>query len=118
MYALAADLDVPILIRFQEIPRTPTEGVFSTGFQRFETVLKANPKTRCIGHADAFWANISGFTPTTWLIRQARSGPGGIMDKLLGDYAAPYGDLSANSGNNALSHDPAFTVEFLKRPSQ
>ena len=36
--------------------------------------------------------------------------PGGITDKLLGDYANLYGDLSANSGNNALSRDPDFTV--------
>ena len=59
MYSLAADLDVPILIHFQEVPHTPTEGVFSTGFKSFETVLKAYPKRRFIGHADAFWANIS-----------------------------------------------------------
>ena len=59
MYALAAELDVPILIHFQEVPHTPTEGVFSSGFQRFGAVLKANPKTQFIGHADAFWANIS-----------------------------------------------------------
>src|ERR1051326_5209444 len=54
MYALAADLDVPILIHFQEVPHTPGEGTFATGFQRFAAVLKANPKTRFLGHADAF----------------------------------------------------------------
>src|SRR5262249_47542337 len=32
MYALAAELNVPILIHFQEVPHTPTEGVFATGF--------------------------------------------------------------------------------------
>ena len=26
-----------------------------------------------------------------------------------------FGDLSANSGNNALSRDPSFTPDFLKR---
>ena len=50
---------MPILIHFQEVPHTPTEGVFSTGFKNFEAVLKAYPKTRFIGHADAFWANVS-----------------------------------------------------------
>jgi hypothetical protein len=46
------------------------------------------------------------------------SGPnkrGGVTDKLLSDYPNLYGDLSANSGNNALSRDPEFTGPFLKR---
>ena len=46
------------------------------------------------------------------------SGPvarGGVTDKWLGDYANLFGDLAANSGNNALSRDPAFTTDFLKR---
>ena len=38
MYALAADLNVPILIHFQEVPHTPTEGVFSTGWKNFEAM--------------------------------------------------------------------------------
>ena len=59
MYALAAELDVPILVHFQEVPHTPTEGVFATGFKNFEAMLKAYPKTKFIGHADAFWANVS-----------------------------------------------------------
>ena len=46
-------------------------------------------------------------------LRQRRDYPtgpiarGGVTDKLLGDYANLYGDLSANSGNNALSRDAA-----------
>jgi predicted TIM-barrel fold metal-dependent hydrolase len=115
MYSLAADLDVPILVHFQEVPHTPTEGVFSTGFRNFEAVLKAYPKTRFFGHADAFWANISAGYANDVAYPDGPIKPGGITDKLLGDYPNLYGDLSANSGNNALSRDPAFTVEFLKR---
>src|SRR5215831_2494654 len=44
MYALAADLQVPVLVHFQEVPHTPTEGVFATGFKNFEAILKAYPK--------------------------------------------------------------------------
>ena len=115
MYALAADLDVPILVHFQEVPHFATEGVFSTGFQNFEAILKAYPKTRFIGHADAFWANISSGYANDAAYPDGPIKPGGITDKLLGDYPNLYGDLSANSGNNALSRDPAFTAEFLKR---
>ena len=60
MYALAAELRVPILIHFQEVDHFPNEGTWSTGFAKnFEAVLKSHPRTTFIGHADAFWANIS-----------------------------------------------------------
>ncbi len=115
MYSLAAELQVPILIHFQEVPHYDGEGVFSTGFQHFETMLKAYPKTKFVGHADAFWANVSAdykndvAYPTGPIVR------GGITDKLLSDYGNLYGDLSANSGNNALSRDAEFTQDFLAR---
>ena len=115
MYALAADLRVPILIHFQEVPHTPTEGVFATGFKNFEGILKAYPKTTFIGHADAFWANISADYANQDAYPGGKIKPGGVTDKLLGDYSNLYGDLSANSGNNALSRDPEFTPGFLKR---
>ena len=65
MYALAAELDVPILVHFQEVPHFDGEGVFSVGFKQFETMLKAYPKTKFIGHADAFWANVGRETHGT-----------------------------------------------------
>ena len=34
MYALAADLRVPILIHFQEVDHTPNEGTWSTGYAK------------------------------------------------------------------------------------
>ena len=60
IYALAADLHVPILVHFQEVDHFPNEGTWSTGYaQTFASILKAYPKTTFIGHADAFWANLS-----------------------------------------------------------
>ncbi len=115
MYALAADLGVPVLVHFQEVPHTPTEGTFATGFKDFEAVLKSNPKTRFIGHADAFWANISADYTNESAYPTGKIKRGGMTDKLLGDYPNLFADLSANSGNNALSRDPAFTEGFLKR---
>ena len=115
MYELAAELNVPILIHFQEVPHTPTEGVFSTGFKNFEAMLKAYPKTRFIGHADAFWANVSADYANQDAYPTGPIKRGGVTDKLLTDYANLFGCLSANSGNNALSRDPEFTADFLKR---
>ena len=115
LYALAGELGLPILVHFQEVPHTPTEGVFATGFKNFEAMLKAYPKTTFIGHADAFWANISADYANQEAYPTGKVKRGGVTDKLLGDYANLYGDLAANSGNNALSRDPEFTAGFLKR---
>lgn len=115
LYALAGDLGVPILVHFQEVPHTPTEGVFSTGFKNFEQMLKKYPKTKFIGHADAFWANVSADYDNEAAYPSGKIKRGGVTDKLLSDYENLYGDLAANSGNNALSRDPEFTADFLKR---
>ena len=115
MYSLAAELNVPIMVHFQEVPHTPTEGVFSTGFKNFEAILKAYPKTKVLGHADAFWANVSADYANDTAYPSGPVKRGGVTDKLLGDYANLYGDLSANSGNNAMSRDPEFTKSFLVR---
>ena len=115
VYPLAADLGVPFLVHFQEVPHTPTEGTFATGFKEFEAVLKAYPKTKFIGHADAFWANVSADYANESAYPSGKIKRGGITDRLLGDYPNLFADLSANSGNNALSRDPEFTAGFLKR---
>ena len=115
MYALAAELDAPILVHFQEVPHFEGEGVWSAGFNRFEAMLKAYPKTKFIGHADAFWANVSADYANEAAYPTGPIKRGGITDKLLTRYANLYGDLSANSGNNALSRDPSFTADFLAR---
>jgi predicted TIM-barrel fold metal-dependent hydrolase len=114
--ALAAELGVPILIHFQEVDHFENEGTWSSGFAtKFEALLKAFPKTTFVGHADAFWANVSkdyrneAAYPAGPIVR------GGITDRLLGDYPNLYGDLSANSGNNMLSRDAEFTRDFLRR---
>ena len=118
MYALAADLRVPILIHFQEVDHFPNEGTWSTGYAKtFESMLKAYPKTTFIGHADAFWANVSADYRNEAAYPSGPIKRGGITDKLLGDYPNLFGDLAANSGNNALSRDPEFTRRFPEAPS-
>jgi len=115
-YALAADLRVPLLIHFQEVDHFPNEGTWSTGYARtFASILKAYPKTTFIGHADAFWANVSADYRNEAAYPTGPIKRGGVTDRLLADHANLFGDLSANSGNNAMSRDAAFTAGFLKR---
>ncbi len=115
LYSLAAELNVPILIHFQEVPHYEGEGTYGTGFKNFAAVLKAYPKTRFVGHADAFWANIDASYANEAAYPTGPVKRGGVTDKLLGDYPNLFADMSANSGNNALSRDPEFTADFLKR---
>jgi predicted TIM-barrel fold metal-dependent hydrolase len=116
MFALAGEMDVPILVHFQEVNHFDGEGTWSTGFQQhFEPLLKAYPKTKFVGHADAFWANVSADYHNEAAYPTGPIKPGGLTDRLLGDYPNLYGDLSANSCNNALSRDAEFTHGFLAR---
>jgi len=112
VYDLAAELGVPVLLHFQDGP----EGqVFNGGIQRFAAILKSYPKTTFIGHANSFWANISTDAPAEVSYPKGRVNPGGVSDRLLSDFPNMYGDLSANSGRNALARDPEFASAFLKR---
>jgi predicted TIM-barrel fold metal-dependent hydrolase len=115
VYDLAAELNVPVLIHFQEIGQPAAPGGYNTGIKRFAAILKAYPKTKFIGHADAFWANISADYHEQEAYPTGPIVPGGVSDKLLSDYPNLFADTSANSANNALSRDPAFTADFLKR---
>jgi len=116
MYALAADLHVPILIHFQEVDHSPNEGTWSAGYAKtFESILKAYPRTTFIGHADAFWANVSADYHNEAVYPTGPVKRGGATDKWLGDYPNLFGDMSAVSCNTALARDPEFTADFLKR---
>jgi predicted TIM-barrel fold metal-dependent hydrolase len=115
VYDMCAERKVPVLIHFQETSKFTGEEGWNTGYARFDKVLKAHKKTTFIGHANFFWAAIS-----TELARESEypAGPvkrGGMTDKWLADFPNLYGDLSANSGNNALSRDKEFARDFLRR---
>lgn len=115
VYDMAADLGVPVLIHFQEVPHFAGEPNFNVGFKHFDKILKTHKKTTFIGHADFFWANISSEIPTDTGYPPGPVKKGGLTDKWLGDYPNLYGDMSANSGHNALIRDEEFAAGFLKR---
>src|SRR5687768_7731567 len=83
IYALAADLRVPILVHFQEVDHFPNEGTWATGYSKaFESILKAYPKTTFIGHADAFWATVSADYHNEAAYPTGPITRGGVTDKL------------------------------------
>jgi predicted TIM-barrel fold metal-dependent hydrolase len=115
IYALAAELNVPITIHFQEVTQPGSQGRFNTGLKKFDAMLKAFPKTTFVGHADAFWANVSADYAEDTAYPKGPIKPGGVTDRFLSDYGNLYADMSANSGNNFLNRDPEFAAAFLQR---
>lgn len=115
LYAMAGEMGVPVLIHFQEIPHFENEGNFAPGYRQFDKMLKKYPKTTFIGHCDFVWANISKDVPTDVAYPPGPVKPGGLTDQWLSDFPNFYADMSANSGFNGLTRDPAFTRGFLQR---
>ena len=115
LYAMAAELNLPITIHFQEVNQPNSPGTFNTGLKQFDAMLEKFPKTTFIGHADAFWANVSADYAEDTSYPKGPIKPGGVTDKFLGDYPNLYADMSANSGNNFLNRDPEFAARFIER---
>jgi predicted TIM-barrel fold metal-dependent hydrolase len=115
VYEVAADMRVPVMMHIQNFPHFPGELPYNTNYEHFDRILGAYPKTNFIGHGDLFWAHISADVPTD---RGYPTGPikaGGLTDRWLSDFPNLYADMSANSGNNALSRDTAFSQDFIAR---
>ena len=85
------------------------------GLPRLETVLQSFPKLTFLAHSQPFWAEISA--DVTQETRQGypkgKVTPGRVVE-LLRKYPNLHGDLSANSGYNAVSRDPEFGCAFME----
>ncbi len=114
IYRLCADLGWPVLLHF-------VYGNYNYNFDAFERVLREHPETTFIGHAQAFWANVSADAPNDpqapgfSAYPKGPVVPGGKTDRWLEEFPNLYADLSAGSGLNALQRDPEFTRGFLRR---
>jgi predicted TIM-barrel fold metal-dependent hydrolase len=115
VYDIAAEMQVPVMMHIQVFPHFQGEMPYNTGYPQFDKMLRAYPRTNFIGHGDLFWAHISADVPAD---RGYPAGPikaGGLTDRWLSDFPNFYADMSANSGNNALSRDPDFSKGFIDR---
>ncbi len=106
---LAQEHGVPVLLHFQH-------NTFNLHIERFHRILEKFPRVNFIGHAQTWWANVDkNHVDQTVLYPKGKVTPGGITDRLLGDYPNMFGDCSAGSGLNALTRDEDFTPGFLER---
>ena len=115
IYEVCAEMQVPVMMHIQSFPHFPGELPYNTGYPQFDKVLRAYPKTTFIGHGDLFWAHISADVPTDRGYPSGPVKPGGLTDRFLSDFPNLYADMSANSGNNALSRDPDYSRGFITR---
>jgi predicted TIM-barrel fold metal-dependent hydrolase len=110
LYELAARYQVPILMHWQFES-------YNYGYDRFYKMLEKHPRTTFVGHAQTVWAHIDKnyVDNARNLYPRGKVAPGGWTDRYLSDYPNFFADLSAGSGNNALTRDPDFTRDFLQR---
>ncbi|HNS31645.1 MAG TPA: amidohydrolase family protein [bacterium] len=83
---------------------------------RLERVLRECPETVFLGHAYAFWSEISGAVTEDTRIAYVKGkihSPGRVCE-LLEKYPNLYGDISAGSGYHAITSDPEFGPRFLE----
>ena len=111
-------LDMPVLFHM-----SPEEGfsygvVDESGLPLLEELLKKYPKLKVIGHSQSFWIEMSGDAPkdrdgrNSWGDGKVTSG--GRIPELFAKYPNLYGDLSANSGGQAIMRDAEFGLKFLE----
>ena len=108
----ASELGFPILFHMDSIRNTDKPGL-----PGLEKVLRQTPNSNFIGHAQGWWASISGDLIESQMGGYP-SGPvarGGAIDRLMEKYPNLYAEFSAGSGANSLRRDPKFGRQFLIR---
>jgi hypothetical protein len=85
------------------------------GLYRLEKELVKFPELMFIGHSQPFWAEISSnvTSESRNTYPQGNVAPGRVVE-LMRKYPNLHGDLSANSGFNAVKRDEAFGCSFIE----
>lgn len=118
LFAWCQELDLPFLFHMRA--GDSTYGVVDLpGLPLLEGALRKFPRLKFIGHSQPFWYEMSRCPAgQTEAARNAypsgRVVPGRVY-QLLETYDNLYGDLSADSGGNAILRDPDQGLAFLER---
>ena len=119
VFGACGEMGLPVTIHLEyPIPTTHTYPRWSWWYggsiDTLERVLQACPGTDFIGHAPAFWSNISGDERGKGeMYPEGKVVPGGRTVELLKNYDNLHADLSAGSGFTAISRDRDFGRSFL-----
>ena len=119
LFAAAEKLELPVTIHMSPEVGYSYGVVDEPGLPLLEQVLQKYPRLKLLGHSQTFWIEMSGDAPTE---KEARNSwgqgpvvPGGRVPELFEKYPNLYGDLSANSGGQAIMRDPEFGLAFLEK---
>lgn len=110
LFAACGEVGLPVVFHLDSVRNTDEPGL-----PALEKVLQEAPDTNMIGHAQGWWASISGGVEDMQSYPSSDVVPGGAIDDLMDRYPNLYGDLSAGSGANAIQRDPEFGRAFLIR---
>jgi predicted TIM-barrel fold metal-dependent hydrolase len=112
LFGVAAEAGLPVLFHLDEL-----RNLDQPGLPGLASVLRQLPQGIFIGHGPGWWASISGEVAPGRLegYPEGPVAPGGALDALFERFPNLYGDLSANSGLNAITRDPGFGRAFLER---
>lgn len=117
LYRQAGEAGLPVLFDMTATLEHGYGVVDDPGLPRLERALRECPDTIFVGHGPAFWSEVSADVPEAERGGYP-SGPvkrEGAVPRLLAACPNLWADLSAGSGHNALTRDPAFGLEFLDR---
>ena len=114
LFAAAEEVGFPVTFHCCPFPGNNYGLVDGKGLPELEESLRRFPKLRFFGHAQAFWCEIGEYegTAVRFGFPKGKVKEGRIA-KLMRKYPNLYGDLSANSGQNAISRDPEYGAKFL-----
>lgn len=110
IYRLCGELGLPLLFHMD-----PDLNWDEAGLPRLARVLRECPDTIFIAHGPAWWSAVSTDDSREGGYPAGPVKPTGAADRLLSERPNLYADISAGSGHNALTRDPAFTEGFLSR---
>ena len=119
LYRACGEMGLPITIHLQ-YPGGGTQGYprpnwwYGGSIEALERAIVACPETVFIGHAQGFWAHISGDDRAeAEAYPRGPVLPGGKTPEMLRKYDNLYADLSAGSALGGISRDRAFGRNFL-----
>ncbi len=112
VYQACGEVGFPVLFHLDDIRNTDAPGL-----PALARVLEQVPNVNFIGHANGWWASISGDVTQDELGQYPKKpvALGGAIDALMDRFPNIYGDLSAGSGANAIMRDLEFGREFVIR---
>ena len=119
MFRLAGELKMPVVLHMQYDHQPTSEDPWGEWYggtiDTLERVLQACPETIFLGHAPGFWLHISGDDcyKSSDSAGKRKVVEGGRVSELLRKYPNLYCDISAGSGNEALSRDLDYTRKFM-----